>query len=90
MSKTIWKYPLAITDAQPLRVHSGAVALCVQTQRGIPCVWILQDPSEPEITLVVEIFGTGHPVNSGNHSYIGSVQTDGGAFVWHVFQKTDA
>ena len=60
--KTIWKYPLAITDSQEIRVPAGALALSVQMQGDIPCLWVLVDPTADRDLWRITTVGTGHPV----------------------------
>jgi hypothetical protein len=86
MSRTIWKYPLEILDKQRIRVPLIHEVLAVQMQAGAPQLWVLVDPDMPQVDLVVAIYGTGNPVDSGNDDkYVGSFQQAGGALVWHVF-----
>lgn len=88
MSKTIWKYPIATTDLQVVQMPAGAEVLCVQVQRGEPCLWALVDPSaEPEFRSV-EVYGTGHTVRIDTgveRRYVGTYQLYGGDLIFHVF-----
>lgn len=90
MGRTIYKYNLS--DA--CRLNSGAVEmpehaffLSVQMQHGNVTLWAMVDPDAKMATRRFRIFGTGHEITgfpSVNH--IGTVQEEGGRFVWHVFE----
>lgn len=72
--KTIFKYPLEITDRQTLYIPRNAKLLDVQVQRGIPCLWALVDTQKAKEPRKIQIFGTGHPaVEAG--IYIATFQT---------------
>jgi hypothetical protein len=82
--KTIWKYPLMVTDFQAVRMPQGAEILSVADQRGELCVWALVDPDAGLEDRMFYIFGTGNPVNEViPMNFLGSVQQS--VFVWHVF-----
>ena len=61
----------------------GAHVLHVGNQGGVLCLWVLVDPDQPERAREFLICGTGHPVPSGTHPYLGSAIVS--PFVWHVF-----
>lgn len=44
MNKTIYKYPLDVTDVQEIKLPVGAEILTVQAQNGTLCLWALVDP----------------------------------------------
>lgn len=82
--KTIWKYPLMVTDCQTVRMPQGAEILSVADQRGELCVWALVDPDADLEDRMFYIFGTGNPVSEIlPWQFVGSVQQN--VFVWHVF-----
>jgi len=85
MGKVIYKYPLAITDRQTIKIPAGASILSVGNQRGTLCMWAAADPSNPLKDLEVEIHGTGNPIEGVpmEKQFIGTVITE--PFVWHVF-----
>ena len=84
--KTIWKYNLDTTDEQEIEAPDNAVPLCVQTQHGEPCLWMLVDLNVPARKYGVRIFGTGHPVyvEDDYWKYVGTYQYRGN-LVFHVF-----
>lgn len=64
----------------------GAKILCVQTQGNALQLWALVDPSRPKSFREFEVVGTGCEIGEGGRRYIGTAQTYGGEFVWHVFE----
>ncbi len=84
--KTIWKFPLKVTDEQTLQIPNGAQLLTVQTQGEIPCLWALVDPNAERKPCVVQTYGTGHPIREVG-AYLSTYQMSGGALVFHVFVK---
>lgn len=87
--KTIYKYPIEITDEQALTLPVNARILTVQMQEGKSCLWAMIDTEEKRTEQVsISIYGTGHPIaDSENLTYLGTVQTLGGQLVFHVFRK---
>ena len=39
--KSIWKQYLKVQDVQKILLPKGAKILCVQVQKGIPCLWFI-------------------------------------------------
>ena len=64
MKKTIWKFPLDVTDETECVMPVGSELLTVQTQGDTLCVWALVDPDPKAKTesRSFRIFGTGHVV----------------------------
>jgi hypothetical protein len=87
--KTIWKYPLIVTDSQIVRMPQGASVLSAADQYGELCIWAFVDSDQPTEERRVQIVGTGNPVDlTGEWQFVGSVQQS--VFVWHVFvERTD-
>ena len=83
--KVIWKYPLQITDEQIIKVPEGAVALTVQKQNKIPCLWMLVDPTTPRVPRKIITCGTGNPISEALGEYLGTYKMAGGDLVFHVF-----
>lgn len=89
--KTIWKFPLTVTDVQIVMMPPGAEILSVEIQGGIICLWALIDvkkETQLEVPHQIEIVGTGNPMQQIDHwlsrKFIGTVQQ--GQFVWHIFE----
>lgn len=89
MKQIVYKYPLTRTYHE-IEMHKGAKVLCVQTQRNEGCLWVLCDPiASVEIRKFI-VIGTGQRVDEPiflREYYIGTFQTDGGNYVFHVFEK---
>jgi hypothetical protein len=87
--KTIWKFPLEITDSQAIEMPACAYILDVQVQQDQLCLWALVDPGKDKELRVIRIYGTGHDLPDACESfdYIGTAQQGGGLLVWHVFEE---
>lgn len=87
--KTIYKYPIGITDEQTFLMPIGANILTVQVQNGNPFVWAMVDTEAPTEEVSIRVHGTGHPISDrSNLEYIGTFQSMyGGHLVFHVFKE---
>lgn len=85
--KTIWKYTLKINGVQELSIPKNGQILSVQIQHGKPQLWVLVDQEEQKESVILHTYGTGHPVEGENLTYIDTFQIEGGALVFHVFKK---
>lgn len=84
----IWKAELAATEAQMIDVPRGAELLCAREQNEAVCVWFRCDPSEALEKRQIIVCGTGHGAPSEQSGrYLGSAHLQGGALVFHVFEK---
>lgn len=91
MAESIWKYDVPISgDDIWLAIPSAEAPLCVQVQHEVPRLWIVVDPSwtGPCPTRRFRWVGTGWalPAARKDLSYVGTVQTRGGALVFHLFE----
>lgn len=86
MDKTIWKFPLEISDTIRLDMPLGAEVLSVQMQDGTPTLWALVEPAMPLTAYSFRVFGTGHPVpnGAGLDVFVGTLQM--GPLVFHMFK----
>lgn len=88
----VWKFPMKVTDLQPLRLPKGAVVLSVGCQGESLNLWAQVDPTETEHEdRIFEVRGTGHelPVvapSEMRREFIGTTMMLDGALVWHVFE----
>ena len=91
--RTVYKYPLAVTDRQEITVpsllHDGkpipSKFLHVAMQNGQPCVWALVDNSAPSKSYTVTMCGTGCPCDSDPAGYLGTILLMNGGLVLRVF-----
>lgn len=89
MSKVIWKYPLSF-GANFLHIPNGAEILSVQAQDNQPFLWALVDTDNQEEMRQFQFFATGQDIyDIPNYAlkYINTCQFDGGAFVFHLFER---
>lgn len=85
--KTIYKYPLQITDIQDVLLPAGAQLLTVQTQDDCAQLWALVDPSVDKTEKIqLSMYGTGHPIfTSEPGRHLSTIQLQSGRLVFHVF-----
>jgi hypothetical protein len=88
--KSIWKFPIEITDEQKVFMPQTAQVLSVQVQNGTPCIWALVDTEEQIAERTFIVHGTGHPCACEASEFIGTFQVRGGSLVFHLFEKKDA
>lgn len=84
--KSIWKFPLDVTDEQQVEMPVGSQALSVQMQGEQACLWALVDTEAEKEERTVQIFETGHSV-TGEGDFVGTFQVHGGALIFHAFIK---
>lgn len=86
--KTIYKYQLKIDDQQVLELPKNRKILCVQVQYGVPSIWVELDNEDKELeSVVINTYGTGHPMPNVEEIYIGTYQMHEGDYVFHVFEN---
>lgn len=88
---TIHKFPLMPVRTQKIALPAGAKFLCLQTQRGTPCLWYEVSPIAAVEEKLIRVFGTGQPFEGLNLKYLGTFQAenpvDKALFVGHVYQE---
>lgn len=82
--KTIYKYPLEVTDRQRIALPAGQL-LSLKVQNGQPVMWLLQESGAPKSAREVIFVGTGHEVPQDAGEYIGTAMLQGGHLVLHAF-----
>lgn len=83
--KTIYKYPLTLSERQYIEVPVGAHFMCTQVQRGAICLWAMVNTDQQTVHYEIALVGTGTPMPHGLWQYIGTVQQ--GDFVWHIYYQ---
>lgn len=88
MARTIYKYPLALTDDIQIIIMPGGAEILhvgVQGENLVPriCLWAYIDPGAETQPRTFRVFGTGHDLPT-KHEYVGTVQM--GSYVWHIFE----
>ncbi len=86
MQSTIYKYELPIEDEARVVMPLNAIVLSVQVQRGRPCLWAQVDPGARNVARYFRVIGTGHPIDQAPGKFLGTIQLEGGALVFHVFE----
>lgn len=81
--RTIWKFPLKITDYQWIEVPLESEILSVQSQHGQLCLWAEVDSDSSKSRWTVYVIGTGNPLPEMHGTHVGSVIMN--PFVWHVY-----
>lgn len=81
--KTIWKFPLKITDRQKVKMPLPAQVLTVQIQAQEACLWAEVDPEGEKVLVEIAVIGTGNRLPDGMR-YISTIQE--GALVWHFYE----
>lgn len=81
----IYKYPLQINDTQTVMIPKGAKLLTVQMQHGSPQLWASVDPNTGLATRRIACAGTGHHTPDG--LYLGTIQMQNGALIFHFFDQ---
>lgn len=85
---TIWKFPLQLKDTQTIEMPFGAEIICVQVQHDAITLWaIVEEKNTDTEDRTIEVYGTGHPMTNHHRDYIGTIQFQGGGFIFHVFEQ---
>jgi len=86
--KTIWKFPVSMTDSIGIEMPVGARVLTVQVQHGQPYIWVEVDPEAQKEHRSFRLFGTGHPIEEGFVlDYVGTFQMHDGGLVFHLYEE---
>ena len=83
--RTIWKFPLEITDDAIIEIPGLIRLLSVADQDGTLTLWAAVRPHLPKEMVHISIRGTGQPFDGLEGAFIGSVLM--GPFVWHVYGR---
>lgn len=83
--KTIFKYPVELTDYFQIQMPDCAEVLSVQVQNGRPYIWALVEMDYAPRNYNFRLAGTGHPIEEDNLKFIGTFQIASGTLVFHLF-----
>ncbi len=86
MTRQVWKFELHPGE-NVIEMPAEAKLLTVQMQHGEPYLWALVYTDAPRTLREFNVVGTGHNLPEGVGLYVGTFQMEGGALVWHVFEK---
>lgn len=89
--KTIYKYPVYLCGKFTIKLPKSAPILTVQMQHASPFMWALVDTRAELVDRTFYLCGTGQDLSEEvtAYGYIDTVQMNGGAFVWHLFEVLD-
>lgn len=82
--RTIYRYPLRVTDVQTITGPGLGRVVAVDNRRGELEVWAEVDTHDVEMTRSVIIVGTGNPIPPGAGRHVGHYID--GPFVWHIYE----
>lgn len=90
--KTVWKYPIKMSDWFDVEMPCGAEVVSVGVQNGQPVMWAIVDDSKERVNVRFRLAGTGHPLQDVEEHkavfrFVGTVQLAGGNLVFHLFQE---
>ena len=92
MTKTIFKYPVEITDESTIRLHAGARILSIKEQGNTVVLYaVVPLPIEEEEDVMkkitVKVVGTGQDINFdiNDYEFLGTVSLYDGELMFHVF-----
>lgn len=85
--KTIFKYPVQMSEDFTIHAPRGAQFFAVQVQGNEVQMWARVDPEQQEVLYRFGVHGTGHYLNdfTNNAPHIGTFQLSGGQLVFHLF-----
>lgn len=88
--RTVYKYPIDLTDTFTLELPKGAQVLSVQMQGATPCLWALVDTKAEAERRTFRLAGTGHPIDESLElRFVSTFQLYGGDLVFHVFEVVE-
>lgn len=83
--QTIYKYKLEILNEQSVDLPKGSQILACMMQRDVPHLWVQVDMESPSCRRMISMRDTGQRLHGEEGKYIGTIMTDSGAYVQHVF-----
>lgn len=84
--RTIYKFPLQVAALQQVDMPAESKILCVQIQRGVPCLWaVVERGAIHQWSRTIRMIGTGREAPGETDEYLGTIQIDDGALVLHAF-----
>ena len=85
--KTIYKYPIEMSNEFNILMPKYAEVLDVQIQHGKPYIWARVNTDEPVVVTPFALRGTGHECDVTDLSHVGTFQMDGGDLIFHLFTR---
>jgi hypothetical protein len=95
----VGKFILQSVDRQVVKIPLPAKILSVIEQHGEIVMYALMCKDAPTVPKTIDIYGTGHDVRDKRTDFcdglsepgifIGTVSTENGSLIWHVFDGSD-
>ncbi len=84
----VWKYPIPkLSSVVTLEMPRGAHVLSVAIQHGVVTLWArVGDGTAGTEQRNFRVCGTGHEVPADVGRFIGTVLTEDGGLVWHIWE----
>lgn len=90
--EVVWKFPLPMGGwgiangvCSPVHMPEEAHLLTLQVQQGVPTLWAQVNPEAPVVRRIFQWVGTGQKAPADG-TYVGTVQLQGGQFVFHLYE----
>ena len=85
--RTVYKYPIPVTDVVRLDLPIGAELLHVAPQGEHVCLWALVEPLAEQERRVFLVRGTGQPIADDlKLVHVGTFLIQSGSLVFHLFE----
>lgn len=87
-ANVVWKFPInPNNDVTKIMLPLGATPLSVQLQHNAVQLWVLCNPDE-EICKerTFRLVATGEEFHEPKFAYIGTIQAEGGRYIFHLFE----
>ena len=82
----IYRYRLAITDRQIVKMPKDAKILSLQVKDGSPCIWAMVNPKNSTEEVLFRVYATGEKITDTEKlQFIGTFQLELYGHVYHVF-----
>lgn len=89
MPKTIWKFPIQVTNEFQLEMPRNSYIIHIDVQRSSPQLWAIVDPDNPIEQRKFYLIGTGALFSNDlwdKSVYVGTFQLHSGDIVLHLFE----
>jgi hypothetical protein len=83
MTQRIYKFPLKLAVNQKIWLTPDTEILKIDKQSGVIHLWAIVDIEQAPAERIIHMVGTGD--KPASDTYLGTVVTDDGHFVWHFF-----
>jgi hypothetical protein len=83
--KTVWKFPLKLTDFQTVKLPMGSRIISVLNQREGPVLYAeVESMADRDESWNIYTFGTGHPlIATSGAKFLGTLSFRDGSLIFH-------